>query len=184
MTARAGVVRIAVGSFGAARLLRLAAAGVSGVAIAAAFPPHGWCGFAWVALVPLWVALAGVAPRQAFGLGWLTGTVAQAGLLSWVVPTLRNFSALPLPVVGLVFALLALAAGLPMGLFAAGLRATARRGWGGPVVGAAWFVVAEWLGTWVPVRNAWASSAPPSRARSPWRRRPRWWASSGCRRYW
>jgi apolipoprotein N-acyltransferase len=128
----------------------------SGLLLAAARPPLAWSWLAWVALVPLWLAAARVSGPRAFGLGWLGGTVAQAAILHWTLATLTTFSTLSLPVAVGVVLILAAVLGLPLGLFAAGLQLAQRRGHGGPIAGAAWFVATEWIGTWAPFPYPWA----------------------------
>ncbi|MDQ7859008.1 MAG: apolipoprotein N-acyltransferase [Armatimonadota bacterium] len=63
---------------------RAAAAGLCGLLIALAFPSAdlGW--LAWVALVPLLVAIRSAAPGEAFRLGLLAGAIAYGGLVEWI----------------------------------------------------------------------------------------------------
>ncbi len=70
---------------------RVALAILSGLLLFASFPPFdlGW--LAWVALTPLVLALHHSPLRQAFGLGYLAGAVAFAGILAWI----RVFGLLP-----------------------------------------------------------------------------------------
>src|SRR5256885_14366928 len=55
------------------------------------FPPFdvGW--LAWIALTPLVLAIHGRPMRQVFGLGYLAGGLAFAGILAWI----RVFGLLP-----------------------------------------------------------------------------------------
>lgn len=68
--------------------IRLAGALLSGLLVAGLFPPFHAVGLAWVALVPLLVALWSLpAPRRrwkGFGLGWLAGSVSSAVQFSWL----------------------------------------------------------------------------------------------------
>jgi len=57
--------------------LRLAAV-ASGLLLAAAFPPLGWGALAFVALVPLLLAVRGAGTWSAFRLGWLAGAALIA----------------------------------------------------------------------------------------------------------
>src|SRR2546428_13654352 len=70
---------------------RPALAALSGLFLILSFPPFdaGW--LAWVALTPLVLAVHGRPIRQAFGLGYLAGGVAFAGILAWI----RVFGLLP-----------------------------------------------------------------------------------------
>src|SRR3989442_4551751 len=73
------------------RLVRRAFAALAGLFLILSLPPFdaGW--LAWVALTPLVLAVHGRPIRQAFGLGYLTGGVAFAGILAWI----RVFGLLP-----------------------------------------------------------------------------------------
>jgi len=95
--------------------VRPAAAAASGLLFVLAFPAAdlGW--LAWIALVPLLVAIDGQSPSQAFRLGYLAGAVFFGGLLEWV----RLFG---LPASALLTLLLAI---FP-GAFAAGVRLLVR----------------------------------------------------------
>ncbi len=64
-------------------LLRPAAAVLTGVLLASAFPRPGIAGLAWIALVPLLLA-AGRDGSPAFLLGWIAGAVWQVPSLSWL----------------------------------------------------------------------------------------------------
>lgn len=67
--------------------LRLPAALATGVALALLFPPFGWSGLAWGALLPLLAALwtlEGRRGRKGFGLGWLAGFAFFLVNLHWL----------------------------------------------------------------------------------------------------
>lgn len=64
-------------------LLRLAAV-ASGLLLAAAFPPLGWSALAFVALVPLLLAVRGAGTASAFRLGWLAGAAQWLVLVFWL----------------------------------------------------------------------------------------------------
>jgi apolipoprotein N-acyltransferase len=53
------------------------------------FPNFNCAETAWIALVPLIIAIRQKTPRQAFFYGWISGTVAYAGILYWLLPTFR-----------------------------------------------------------------------------------------------
>jgi apolipoprotein N-acyltransferase len=95
--------------------VRPAAAAASGLLFVLAFPAAdlGW--LAWIALVPLLIAIDGQSPSQAFRLGYLAGAVFFGGLLEWV----RLFG---LP----AWALLTLLLAIFPGAFAAGVRLLVR----------------------------------------------------------
>lgn len=84
-------------SFISARGLRSAVlALLSGLLIALSFPKTDLSFLAWVALIPLLIALEGQTPRSAFRLGLLCGTTAYAGLLYWVIIVMTDYGHLPL----------------------------------------------------------------------------------------
>lgn len=96
------------------RLLALA----SGVLLALSFPRAGHPACAWIALVPLLVALTGwrgvpgrapgQPPLRAFGLGLLTGTVSFVGTLYWTSTVVAVWGQLAWPLAILAMLLLAL----------------------------------------------------------------------------
>jgi len=71
--ARAGGLRV-----------RYGAAGLSGVLLALSFPHPGWWPLAWVALVPLLLALRGLRPAAAAGVGLVFGLAFYGLLLTWL----------------------------------------------------------------------------------------------------
>lgn len=76
--------------------MRLALAVLSGILFAFAFPnvAIGWLAF--VALVPLFVALAKArTARHAFGLGWLSQTIAWLLMVPWVIRVMSHYGGLP-----------------------------------------------------------------------------------------
>ena len=112
---------------GPAGRLRLLGAASSGLLLVLIFPGPdlGW--LAWVALVPLLVAIDGLPPDAAFRHGYLTGLIAFGGLLEWI----RVFG---LP----AWILLTAGMALFIGAFAAGVRVLvgphrARLLWAAPV---------------------------------------------------
>jgi len=90
---------------------RYAGALASGLLLWAGFPPFDQGLLAWIALVPLLWALRGASPSHGFRLGYITGLIWFALLLSWVT------------LFGVVtWALLAIALAVYIGTFAALLR--------------------------------------------------------------
>jgi apolipoprotein N-acyltransferase len=91
---------------------------VSGVLLALSFPRYGHPVFAWIALVPLLLALSGWAgrrghvpgqrPLRAFALGLTSGVVYFVGTLYWTSSVIATFGGVPRPVALLAMVLLAL----------------------------------------------------------------------------
>jgi apolipoprotein N-acyltransferase len=73
---------------------------------------------AWVALLPLLLALPGTTGWRAFSLGYVTGAVSGLGLLYWTALVVVQYGGLPLPVGILVMVALCLAVALFPALFA------------------------------------------------------------------
>lgn len=101
--------------------------------------------------MPLFSAALLLPPRQAFGWGWLTGTVFFVILLRWLDHTFRNYSAIPWPLTWLPIAALA----AYCGLYIAGVTvamAWLRRRLGPEVALAAaapLWVAGEWVRGWL-----------------------------------
>jgi len=100
------------------RLHRDALAALSGALLALSFPKFGHPIVAWVALVPLLVAVADGDGRSAFRLGYVTGAVSALGLLYWTSFVVVQYGGLSLPVGVVVMALLCAAVALFPSVFA------------------------------------------------------------------
>ena len=101
----------------------------SGVLLALSFPKFGHGLVAWVALVPLLVALAGArGASHGFRLGYLTGAVSSLGIVYWTSLVVVQYGGLSMPMGIAVMCLLCLALALFPCLF----------GW----------IVACWARTW------------------------------------
>ena len=61
---------------------------LSGVLLILIFPKFNLSFLAWVALIPLFLALEGRSLRESFNLGFLAGLVSFMGILYWIVPTI------------------------------------------------------------------------------------------------
>jgi len=79
---------------GTVRLLLLAV--LSGLLVACSFPKADLSFLAWIALIPLLIALEGQSARSAFKLGFISGLIAYAGLLYWVIIVMGVYGHLPL----------------------------------------------------------------------------------------
>lgn len=71
---------------------RLVLCVLSGVALGLAFPKFDLNLLAWVAFVPLLLAVEGETPRRAFGYGWVQGLACYLVSLYWVEFTLHHFA--------------------------------------------------------------------------------------------
>jgi apolipoprotein N-acyltransferase len=93
---------------------------VSGALLALSFPRYGHPAFAWIALVPLLVALATKRQpaRRAFLLGLTSGFIYFTATLYWTGTVIRTFGGIPLPAAVLGVILLALYQGFFPALFA------------------------------------------------------------------
>jgi apolipoprotein N-acyltransferase len=81
---------------------------------------------AWVALVPLFVALREAAPRQALLLGWWAETLMYWVGFYWLIGTMVRFGFIAVPLSVCFFAIIGLGNGIRLGLFACWLRWTER----------------------------------------------------------
>jgi len=137
---------------------------VSGALLALSFPRYGHPALAWIALVPLLVALTGwegrgpsvvegrpgrlpgKPPRRAFLLGLTTGFVYFTGTLYWTGTVIRTFGGIPLPAAVLGVCLLALYQGFFPALFALlSSRLIARGGPAAILLSAAAWVATEFF---------------------------------------
>jgi len=91
---------------------------VSGLLLVLSFPKFGHGAVAWVALVPLLVALPGTSGWRAFRLGYITGAVSALGLLYWVSLVVVQYGDIPLPIGIAIMVALCLAFALFPSVFA------------------------------------------------------------------
>ena len=90
-------------------VLTYALALFSGILLALSFPRYGHPAFAWIALIPLLVALAGRAGTYtAFKLGLTAGVTYFVGTIYWTGTVLQGFGGLPVPLAYFAMLLLAL----------------------------------------------------------------------------
>ncbi len=102
-------------------------AGLTGLLFPLCFPDLNFGWLAWVALVPLHLALDGTATRRSLWLGWLAGFLAFTGIMSWVVTAMHQYGKMPLVASYPLMWLLAAYLGLFVGLYAAGFTWLSRR---------------------------------------------------------
>ena len=77
---------------------------------------------AWVALVPLLVALRAVSPKRALLLGWWAETLMYWVGFYWLIGTMVRFGFIAVPLSVCFFAIIGLGNGIRLGLFAWWLR--------------------------------------------------------------
>lgn len=88
----------------------------SGVLVALSFPSPGISFLAWIALIPLLIALEGASLRTAFRLGFTCGFSAYAGILYWINIVITNYGHLPWAISILLYLILVAWLGLFYGL--------------------------------------------------------------------
>ncbi len=93
-----------------------------GVLYFMSFPKFGFGVIAWIALVPLFVALNNVSSlSRALVLGWTAGITAHIGMLYWIAHVVVNYGYLPLVLGVILTVLLAGYLSVYFALFAAGI---------------------------------------------------------------
>ncbi len=102
------------------RLILLAA--TTGILLPYCFPRYDLGLLAWVALVPLHIALDGLSRRrQAFWLGWVAGIISSTGIMAWVVTAMHTYGKVPLVLSYGIMLLLTAYLGLYVGIYSAGV---------------------------------------------------------------
>lgn len=148
--------------------VRIIAAALSGVLLALSFPKYGHPAIAFIAIVPLLVALRGVSTRRGFALGLVAGFIHYAGTVYWTGATVSQFGGLPVFVAVLVAGLLALYMATYIAAFGA-VTATLTRRFGdtGFWLAPAVWVSMEWLRgvvlggfPWIPLGNTMVTMLP------------------------
>jgi apolipoprotein N-acyltransferase len=127
----------------------------SGLFLGAAQPGFDLSALAWVGLLPLLLALRGSSVGRAFRLGWLAGTSYYALILYWIAPTISTYTTIEMPLAIALELLLAMAAGLFIGGFAAVLEWLAAAGVSRVIAAPALWIVIEWLRTFFPAAFPW-----------------------------
>jgi len=95
---------------------------LSGILLFWSFPKFGLGFMAWIAFVPLFLALRSVESlKRALFLGWITGMTACVGILYWIMYVVVNYGHLPLYLGLTIMLLLACYLGFYVALFAMGM---------------------------------------------------------------
>ena len=100
--------------------IRIIAVSLTGLIHPLCFSPFdlGW--LAWVVFVPLHWGLMGLPPGKAFRYGWLAGTIAFTGTITWVITAMNQFGQIPLVASALLMLLLATYLGIFIGAYSWG----------------------------------------------------------------
>ncbi|MCE2542489.1 MAG: apolipoprotein N-acyltransferase [Acidobacteria bacterium] len=110
------------------RLLELALSATSGVLLALSFPRVGHPAFAWVALVPLLLAVVRArSVAKGFAYGLVAGGVYFAGTIYWIPHVMDEYGGMPGALAWAVHLLLVAVLALFVAAFGAGLAIVARR---------------------------------------------------------
>ncbi|HEV8660761.1 MAG TPA: apolipoprotein N-acyltransferase [Thermoanaerobaculia bacterium] len=94
-------------------IVRVAFAAASGILFALSFPDYALGFLAFIALIPLLVALARASSGwEAFFLGWISQTIAWLIMVPWVVRVMSHYGGLPYFLGVLIFVAMSLVLGL------------------------------------------------------------------------
>ncbi|HEC99926.1 MAG TPA: apolipoprotein N-acyltransferase [Proteobacteria bacterium] len=102
---------------------------LSGVLLTLSFPKIGVAALAWIALIPLLIAIDG-GPRRAFLSGLIFGLVYYSGLLYWVAGVMHNYGNLSITVSVAILLLLVIYLSLYTAAFACLIAVTKKAGLG------------------------------------------------------
>jgi apolipoprotein N-acyltransferase len=100
---------------------QIALAVASGLLLPFCFPRFDVGLLAWVALIPLHIALDGLRRSQAFWLGWLSGMIGFTGIMAWVVTAMHTYGKVPLVISYAILLLLTAYLGFFVAIYSAGL---------------------------------------------------------------
>ena len=137
--------------------VRLGLAVSSGLVLALAFPPLDLEFLGWIGLVPLLLACRGLAPRAAFGVGWLGGAVFYLAIVYWVAHTIGAYSAVPFVLAVAILLLMVSVLACYTGAFTAGLAWLGRGGLPAVWLAPPLWVAVEWVRSWFIIGFPWAS---------------------------
>ncbi|UCD90704.1 MAG: apolipoprotein N-acyltransferase [Desulfobacterales bacterium] len=101
--------------------LRFLLAILSGFLLTMAFPKIGQSWLAWVALVPLLVAIKDLTPKQGFYIGFSTGLAHYLTLVYWLVYTMNTYGHLPIYLCVVILLLLSVYLALYVAVFSMSL---------------------------------------------------------------
>ena len=96
-------------------------AATTGILLPLCFPRFDLGLLAWIALIPLHIALDGCRRTQAFWLGWLSGIIGFTGIMWWVVTAMHTYGKVPVVMSYGIMLLLTAYLGLFMAVYSAGV---------------------------------------------------------------
>src|SRR5207245_9827728 len=136
--------------------VRIGLAVSGGLVLALAFPPLDLEFLGWIGLVPLLLAGRGLAPRAAFGVGWLGGAVFYLAIVYWVAYTIGAYSAVPFALAVVILLLMVSVLACYTGAFTAGLAWLEGRRLPAVWLAPPLWVALEWLRSWFFIGFPWA----------------------------
>lgn len=120
---------------------------VSGILVSAAFPDPGLFYLAFAALVPFWVSLNALTPRQGARAGLVFGLTHYLSLIYWLVPTLTTYGGIHLVLALACLVLLCLYLALYPAAFAWIMARGPGPSWASPLWGALVWTGLEYVRT-------------------------------------
>ena len=100
-----------------ARSRQMIFACASGLLLPFCFPKFDLGLLAWVALIPLHLALDQCSKQRAFWIGWLSGVIGFTGIMAWVVTAMTTYGKVPEPISYAILLLLTTYLGLYVALY-------------------------------------------------------------------
>ncbi|MBX3335411.1 MAG: apolipoprotein N-acyltransferase [Nitrospira sp.] len=100
-----------------ARSRQLIFACASGLLLPLCFPKFDLGLLAWVALIPLHLALDQCSKQRAFWIGWLSGVIGFTGIMAWVVTAMTTYGKVPEPISYAILLLLTTYLGLYVAIY-------------------------------------------------------------------
>lgn len=138
--------------------IALAAAALSGLLQVLVFPRFSWDWLAPVCLIPLLVALKGLAWPERLVVGWLSGAVFWAGVCYWIYAVMRDYASITPLVAGLLYIAFFLVMAIHPAVFGVLAGPLLGSPWAVPAVAALWVALEgsyqHFFFTWLQLGNA------------------------------
>jgi apolipoprotein N-acyltransferase len=136
-------------SFPIPRLPAIGCSILSGLLYWLAFPGKDVWPLAFVAFLPLLLAMHGRTPKGALGMGFVAGLTMNLAGFSWLTTMLKTFSGFPLPLCLLFVVIICSYQGLRVGIMGWFYGRATQRGWNPVLVAFGAFVASEYLGAYL-----------------------------------